>query len=150
VKDPGFETSKARFAPFSDSEGRVSRTTTNPIDGAASLKVRVNQFGRVGLVHNYPFGAGPLADSITATGKLRIDRAKRVLQVCAVAYFFADPEPQQTCQPVSVDGHQVQTVSVTQPTHGRRLDRAFFELELDDSGRIKATLDDAHLYVAAR
>jgi hypothetical protein len=34
-------------------------------------------------------------------------------------------------------------VFITQPAFDRRLDRAFFQLELDDSG----TIDDAHLYV---
>jgi hypothetical protein len=152
VSDAGFETSTARFAPFSRSEGSVARTTTNPIAGAASLKVHVNQFGRVGLVHDYPFGGGPVADSVTVAGKVRIDGASagRRLQVCAVAYFFLDPELQQTCRSLSISGHAVQTVFVTQPAFDRQLDRAFFQLELADSGSVDATLDDAHLYVVCQ
>jgi hypothetical protein len=152
VSDSGFETSTAKFAPFSRSEGSVSRTTTNPIAGAASLKAHVNQFGRVGLVHTYPFAGGPIADSVTVAGKVRIDGAApgRVLQVCAVAYFFLDPEPQQSCRNLAVSGHAVQTVFVTLPAFDRQLDRAFFQLKLDNSGSIDATVDDAHLYVVGQ
>ncbi|WP_028065475.1 hypothetical protein [Solirubrobacter soli] len=152
VSDSGFESSTARFAPFSRSEGSVARTTTIPIAGTASLKAHVNQFGRVGLVHNYPFGGGPIADSVTVAGKIRIDAASpgRVLGVCAVAYFFLDPQPQQSCRSLSVSGHSVQTVFVTQPASNRQLDRAFFEIKLDDSGTIDATVDDAHLYVVGK
>jgi outer membrane biosynthesis protein TonB len=152
VSDTGFETSTAGFAPFSRSEGTVSRTTTNPIAGKASLKVHVNAFGRVGLVHNYPFAAGPIADSVTVAGKLRVDGASagRVLQVCAVAYFFLDQEPQQTCRDLSVSGHAVQTVFITQPAFDRQLDRAFFQLDLGNSGTVDATVDDAHLYVVGK
>jgi hypothetical protein len=49
-----------------------------------------------------------------------------------------------------VSGHAVQTVFITQPAFGRQLDRAFFELQLDNSGTIDATVDDAHLYVVGR
>jgi hypothetical protein len=152
VSDSGFETSTARFAPFSRSEGSVARTTTNPIAGTASLKVHVNAFGRVGLVHNYPFAGGPIADSVTVAGKIRVDQASpgRVLQVCAVAYFFLDQEPQQTCRNLAVSGHAIQTVFVTQPASDRQLDRAFVQLKLDDSGTVDATVDDAHLYVVGR
>ncbi len=152
VSDPGFETSTARFAAFSRSEGTVARTTTKAIAGAASLKVHVSPYGRVGLVHNYPYAGGPIADSVTVAGRIRIDGASpgRVLQVCAVAYFFLDPEPQQSCRDLSVSGHAVQTVFVAQPAFGRPLDRAFFQFELDDSGTIDATVDDAHLYVVGR
>jgi hypothetical protein len=152
VSDNGFEASTAKFAPFSRSEGSVARTTTKPIAGAASLKVHVNQFGRVGLTHNYPFAGGPIADSVTVAGKIRVDGASpgRVLQVCAVAYFLLDPEPQQSCRNLSVSGHAVQTVFVMQPAFDRQLDRAFFQIKLDDSGTIDATVDDAHLYVVGR
>jgi hypothetical protein len=114
--------------------------------------VHVNAFGRVGLVHNYPFGSGPVGDSVTVATKIRIDAASpgRVLQACAVAYFLLDPEPQESCRTLSVSGHAVQTVFVTQPAFDRQLDRAFFELELDDSGTVDATVDDAHLYVVGR
>jgi hypothetical protein len=149
VSDNGFETSTSNFAAFSRSEGSVARTTTNPIAGKASLKVHVNAFGRVGLVHNYPWDGGPIGDSVTVAGKIRIDGASagRVLQVCAIAYFFLDQEPQQTCRDLSASGHAVQTVFITQPAFGRQLDRAFFQLHLDNSGSIDATVDDAHLYV---
>ena len=73
-----------------------------------------------------------------------------MLQVCAVAYFFLDPEPQQACRNLSVSGHAVQTVFVGQPAFDRRLDRVFFQIKLDDSGTIDATVDDAHLYVVGR
>ena len=73
-----------------------------------------------------------------------------MLQVCAIAYFFLDQEPQQTCRNLSVSGHAVQTVFITQPALDRRLDRAFFQLDLDDSGTVDATVDDAHLYVVGR
>ncbi len=117
VSDPGFETSAAKFAAFSRSEGSVARTTTNPIAGKASLKVHVNAFGRVGLVHNYPWDGGPIGDSVTVAGKIRIDGASagRVLQVCAIAYFFLDQEPQQTCRDLSVSGPRSRPCSSPNP-----------------------------------
>jgi hypothetical protein len=152
VSDNGFETSKAKFAAFSRSEGSVSRSTVDPIAGVASLKVHNTPWGRVGLVHNYPYDGGPIADSVTVAGKIRIDRAPpgRELQVCAIAYYFLDQEPEQTCRDLSVNDHRVQTVFITQPAHGRQLDRAFFQLKLDDFGTIDATVDDAHLYVVGQ
>ncbi len=152
VTDNGFETSKAGFAAFSRSEGRVSRSTDNPIAGVASLKVRNNAWGRVGLVHNYPYDGGPIADSVTVAGKIRIDHAPpgRVLEVCAIAYYFLDQEPKQTCHDLAVNDHQVQSVFITHPTHGRKLSRAFFQLKLDDYGTIEATVDDAHVYVVGK
>ena len=152
VTDNGFEASTAKFAAFSRSEGSVSRTTVNPIAGAASLKAHVNQYGRVGLVHNYPYDGGPIADSVTVAAKIRIDGASpgRVLQVCSIEYFFLDQEPQQTCRDLSVNDHQVQTVFITQPAFGRQLGRAFLQLKLDDSGKVDATVDDAHLYVVGK
>jgi hypothetical protein len=152
VSDSGFETSTAKFAAFSRSEGSVSRTTTDPIAGAASLKVHVNEYGRVGLVHNYPYDGGPIADSVTVAAKIRIDSipAGRVLQVCSIAYFFLDQEPQQTCQDLSVKGHQTQTVFITQPGHGRQLDRAFFQLKLEEGTKADATVDNTHLYVVGK
>jgi hypothetical protein len=152
ITDHGFETSKAKFTAFSKSEGRVSRTTDDPIAGAASLKVRNNAWGRVGLVHNYPYDGGPIADSVTVAGRIRIDRAPpgRVLEVCAIAYYFLDQEPEQTCRDLAVNGHQVQSVFITHATHGRKLSRAFFQLKLDDYGTVDATVDDADLYVVGK
>src|SRR4051812_38300790 len=152
VSDNGFETSKAGFAAFSRSEGRVSRSTDDPIAGVASLKVRNNAWGRVGLVHNYPWDGGPIGDSVTVAGRIRIDHAPPggVLEVCAIAYYFLDQEPEQTCRDVSVNDHQVQSVFITQPAHGRQLSRAFFQLKLDDYGTIDATVDGAHLYVVGK
>src|SRR5688572_511433 len=53
------------FAPAYPQDGAVSRTTTNPISGSASLKVDLNAYGRVSFWKDYPWDGGPLADSVT-------------------------------------------------------------------------------------
>jgi hypothetical protein len=152
VTDSGFESSTAKFAAFSRSEGSVSRSMAEPIAGSWSLAAHLNAYGRVGLVHNYPYDGGPIADSVTVAARIRVDSITRgrALQVCSIAYFFLDQEPQQTCRNLSVSGHAVQTVSITQPAFDRQLDRAFLQLKLDDSGKADVSVDAAHLYVVGK
>src|SRR5215470_15975980 len=73
ITDNGFETSTQRFAPFYPADGSVSRSTVSPISGAASLRVHVNAYGRVGLVQQYGYGSGPIADSVSVAAKVRVD-----------------------------------------------------------------------------
>ena len=61
-------------------------------------------------MQQYPYGGGPIADSVTVAGSVRID-AGRQLQVCSIAYFFDDSTPRSTCKNLS--GGQVQSVSLT-------------------------------------
>src|SRR6201986_2843351 len=75
ITDNGFETSNPGFAPFYPADGSVSRDATNPISGASSLHVTVNAYGRVGLTHQYTYGKGPIADSVTSAAKVRVDSA---------------------------------------------------------------------------
>ena len=144
ITDHGFETSKEGFAPFYRVDGRVLRSTDNPISGASSLRVHVNAYGRVGLVQQYPYGGGPIADSVTVAGKVRVDSAQQ-LQVCSIAYFFLDPEPATKCEDVTTS----EDVFVTLPTNGRKLSRVFFQVSTPDDP-VNATLDDAHLYIVEK
>ena len=58
----------------------------------------------------------------------------------AVVYVTSDPEPRTLCQNIPVDPSHVADVYVSQPLAGARLDRAYFQLKLDDSGTLDATL----------
>jgi hypothetical protein len=144
ITDHGFETSKQGFAPFYRVDGRVLRSSRNPIAGAWSLRIQLNDYGRAGKIHTYGYDDGPIADSVTVAGKVRIDRGSFV-QVCSIAYFFLDPEPSSKCRNVRHGA----SVFLRLPAHNRKLARVFFQLSTPDDP-VTATLDDAHLYVVAR
>jgi hypothetical protein len=150
IDDNGFETSDAGFGPFGPLDGTVTRTTTDPIAGGASLHIALNAFGRAGLVHNYGFGSGPFADSVTVSAKVRVETADttaRRLQVCSIAYLLNDQVPLTACESFAVDPTAIQDVDVSLPTQGRQLDRVLFQFSLNDNGTLAATIDDAHAVV---
>jgi hypothetical protein len=150
ISDNGFESSVDAFEPNEASDGTVSTTTTNPIDGQQSMKVTVNSYGRVGLFHDYPYAAGPTADSVTVKAKVRVDSATTSgaqLKVCAIAYQQSASDPISTCQSYSVDAQHPADVFLSLNTGQQQLARAFFQFSLENSGSIDATVDDAHLYV---
>ena len=144
IGDHGFETAKEGFAPFYRVDGRVFRSTDDPIAGASSLRVNLNDYGRAGKVHTYGYDDGPLADSVSVAGKVRVDSGDFV-QVCAIAYFFLDPEPSTKCE----DVRNRANVFVLLPANGRKLARVFFQVSTPDDP-VKATLDDAQLYVVEK
>jgi hypothetical protein len=147
ITDNGFESSTAGFEASSVLDGSVSLDTAHPIAGAQSLHVSLNAFGRASFTHQYGFGSGPVADSVSVSAKVRVD-AGRALSVCAIAYLFNDQEPRTSCQVVPVDPDHVVNASATVPVHGARLDRVLFQLKLDGDGTVDATIDDAHATVA--
>jgi hypothetical protein len=144
IHDHGFETSKEGFAPFYRVDGRVLRSADNPLSGAWSLWVNLNDYGRSGKIASWGYDGGPPADSVSVAGKVRVDRGDFV-QVCSIAYFFLDPEPATKC----VDVRGTKAVFVRLPTGGRKLSRAFFQVSTPDDP-VNATLDDAHLYVVEK
>ena len=144
ISDHGFETSKEGFAPFYRVDGRVLRSSDNPISGASSLRVNLNDYGRSGKLVSWGYDGGPLADSVTVAGKVRVDHGPLV-QVCSIAYFFLDPEPATKCEDVTAG----EDVFVTLPTDGRKLSRVFFQVSTPDDP-VNATLDDAHLYIVEK
>jgi hypothetical protein len=148
ITDNGFESSTAGFEASSVLDGSVGLTTDNPIAGAQSLRVALNAFGRASFTHQYGFGGGPLADSVSVSAKVRVDAGTDVLQVCAIAYAFLDQEPHQSCQGVAA-GAGVVDASATVPMDGLRLDRVIFQLRLDTGGTVDATVDDAHAFVVS-
>ncbi len=152
IGDHGFETSTGGFEASSVLDGSVSLSSTNPIEGAQSLHVSLNSFGRASFTHQYGFGGGPLADSVSVAAKVRVDAgtpAGRALQACAIAYVTIDQEPRTLCQAIPVDPDHVVDASVTVPMQGLRLDRVIFQFRLDSSGTVDATVDDAHAYVVS-
>jgi hypothetical protein len=144
ISDHGFETSKEGFAPFYRVDGKVLRSADNPLSGAWSLRVNLNDYGRSGKIASWGYDGGPLADSVTVAGKVRVDRGDFV-QVCSIAYFFLDPEPATKCE----DVRGTRDVFVRLPTDGRKVSRAFFQISTPDDP-VNATLDDAHLYVVEK
>lgn len=136
------------FGAFSENDGTVASTETNPIAGAKSLAVEVSSFGRVGCVHDYPFGGGPIDKAVTIEGTVRVDAPATGdgLKVCAVAYFANDPDPDKACEALSLADHSPAEVSVGLSVEDRRLQRAFFQVEAGNTA-VEATLDDVHLYV---
>ena len=152
IGDHGFETSTAGFEASSVLDGSVSLSSANPIEGAQSLHVALNSFGRASFTHQYGFGGGPLADSVSVAAKVRVDAgtpAGRVLQACAIAYVTIDQEPRTACQAIPVDPDHVVDASATVPLQGLRLDRVIFQFRLDSDGTVEATVDDAHAYVVS-
>jgi len=147
VGDPGFEASTAGFESSSPLDGNVSLTTSNPIEGASSLHVALNAFGRASFTHQYGFGSGPTAGSVTAAAKLRVE-AGGPLRVCAIAYVTIDQERREACQ--SFPAGPVVAASVTVPLNGLQLDRVLFQVRLETGGTVEATLDDAHAFVSRR
>jgi hypothetical protein len=144
ISDHRFETSKEGFAPFYRVDGRVLRSADAPLSGAWSLRVNLNDYGRSGKIASWGYDGGPLADSVTVAGKVRVDRGEFV-QVCSIAYFFLDREPATKCEDVRGSAN----VFVRLPTGARKLSRAFFQVSTPDDP-VKATLDDAHLYVVEK
>ncbi len=138
------------FAAISQSDGSVARTTTAPITGSGSLKVTVNSFGRVIHYYAYGYGSGPVASSVTLTGKLRVDSTTisgRQLTACAVAYFMDGPDPEQYCQNFPVDDQTVVDINIALDTNNRQLNYIFPQFKLNDTGTIEATVDDVHYLV---
>jgi hypothetical protein len=152
VTNNGFESSSTApgFAAVSTSDGSVAHTTTNPIAGTGSLKITVNSYGRVVRWHQYGYGSGPFARSVTMTAKLRVDSstiAGRQLQACAIVYFQDSQNPSKVCQNFPVDPNNVASVCLNLDTNDRQLLYAFPQFKLDNTGTIEATVDDVHYYV---
>jgi hypothetical protein len=151
IANNGFEEAEnptACFEPFSETQGTVASTETNPIAGAKSLAVTVSSFGKVACIHDYDFEAGPVARAVTVGGEVRVDApaSGEGLQVCAIVYFENDPEPVSECESRPLANHGVAEVSVSVDTEERRIQRAFFQLQAGAT-EVDATLDEAHLYV---
>jgi hypothetical protein len=151
ISDNGFESGIDAFEANSTGDGTVATSGTNALDGAQSMKVTVNSYGRVGLFHDYPYAAGPVADSVTVKAKIRVDGTTASggqLKVCAIAYQQNASDPISTCQSYPVPSPQhVVDVFLTLNTGQQQLARAFFQFGFENSGSINATVDDAHLYV---
>jgi hypothetical protein len=122
----------------------VTRSADNPLSGAWSLRVNLKGYGRSGKLASWGYDGGPLADSVTVAGEVRVDKGDFV-QVCSIAYFFLDPEPATKCE----DVRGTRDVFVRLATGGRKLSRAFFQVSTPDDP-VSATLDDAHLYVVEK
>ena len=151
ISNNGFEEAEdptACFEPFSGNDGTVASTATNQLAGAKSLAVTVSPFGRVGCIHDYPFGAGPIGEAVTVQSKVRVDSPTNGegLEVCAIVYFDNDPQPDEQCRTLPLSDHGVADVLLSLDTEGKRLQRVFFQLQAGAT-RVDATLDEAHLFV---
>jgi hypothetical protein len=152
IGNNGFEDPNAAlgFSAISSSDGSVAQTTVNPITGTGSLEVTVNSFGRVIHYHQYGYGSGPRASSVTLTAKLRVDSTTipgRQLTACAVAYFLDSQVPSSYCRNYPVDDDTVVDVRLALDTNDRQLNYIFPQFALNDTGTIEATVDDVHYHV---
>jgi hypothetical protein len=153
IADPGFETSLGGFEPNSSSDGSVAHETAKPIAGAKSLRVSMNRWGRIWHYHDYPWEAGPYADSLTAKAKLRVESgssSSKKLQVCSIAYIQGDANPKSKCQDYSIAATSVVDAYLSLPLAGAQLDRVLFQFKLDDDGNVSAVVEDAHFYVVQK
>jgi hypothetical protein len=151
ISDNGFEDPAQPtgcFEPFNVNDGAVAGDAGAPIAGANSLSVSVSRFGRVGCIHEYPFGAGPIGEAVTVQSRVRIDAPAtgEGLKVCVVFYFANDPADHKACRTLPLSDHSVADVEVSLGAEGKRLQRVFFQLEAGSTA-VEATLDEAHLYV---
>ena len=138
------------FEPVSSSDGAVAHTTSDPVIGAGSMKITVNSYGRITAFHQYGYGSGPFAHSVTLAARVRVDSSTipgRQLTACAIAYFLSSSEPSSVCQSFPVDASNVADVYLSLDTHDQQLNYVFPQFGLNDSGTIEATVDQAHYYV---
>jgi len=147
-----FEDSEAElgFNAISSNDGSVAHTAVDPILGDGSLKVTVNSYGRVIGYHQYGYGSGPFAHSLTFSAMLRVDSSTvpgRELTACAIAYFLDSQEPSEICQSFPVDADNFVDVYLTLDTEDRQLNYVFPQFKLNDTGTIEATVDEVHYYV---
>jgi hypothetical protein len=152
ITNQEFENSEADlgFQAISSNDGSVAHSTTDPILGAGSLKIDVNSYGRVIAYHQYGYGSGPYARSLTLSAMLRVDSSTvpgRELKACAIAYFMDSQEPSEICQSFPVDAENFVDVYLTLDTEDRQLNYVFPQFKLDDTGTIEATVDEVHYYV---
>jgi hypothetical protein len=152
ISNNGFENSATPlgFEPFSAGDGSVAHTTVNPIAGTGSLAITVNGYGRIGAWHQYGYGSGPFARSVTLSAKLRVDSSTvpgRELTACAIAYFLDSSEPASLCRSFPVDAAHVVDVHLALDTNSRQLNYLFPQFALNDSGTIQGTVDDVHYFV---
>ncbi|MDD2770555.1 MAG: hypothetical protein PHT19_17705, partial [Methylococcus sp.] len=113
------------------------------------LRADINAWGRIAASHDYPYGSGPLGDSVTVKAKIRVDGASPAnggVEVCSIAYLEADSNPRSACQEFPVS-QNIADVFLTLDTGRQQLDRVFFQLKRADSGTATVTVDATHLYV---
>ncbi|HEV7766286.1 MAG TPA: hypothetical protein VGQ76_14880 [Thermoanaerobaculia bacterium] len=152
IVNNGFEDSEddLAFEPESVLDGTVAHTDVNPIIGNGSMNITVNSYGRISAWLPYGYGAGPFADSVTLSAKLRVDSSTisgRELTACTIVYFFDDPERDLICDSFPVNEDDVVNVYLSLDTDGRQLQYILPQFTLDDSGTIEATVDSVHFYV---
>ncbi len=139
VPDPGFETSTSGFWA-QDSTSSVTRSTTSPIDGTASLAVAINGYGNhVWFMTPYT-GAG---SSLAVAGKVRANSASAsTLSFCAAAYY-ADGTFVEKCATASQTVGAVGIVSATLTLDATRaLAKVCILLMQEGSAGIQYSLDD--------
>ena len=139
--------------PGRSADGSVAGSATDPIEGAASLAMEVNAFGRVGFYYEYGWEQGPLADSVTSRTKLRIDSTTggaNDLELCTIVYFVGAGDPSQKCEALVLTNHSVVEPFLTFEAAGKRIQRAYLQFELRSSGSVNLTLDDSHLFVVRK
>lgn len=137
------------FEPVSDVEDTVAYTNVDPLDGTGSMKITVNDYGRLSGWHQYGWGSGPNASSVVFSAKLRVDSTTDPdvkLTVCAIAYFIDSQEPSTFCKQYPAD-QQVVDVRLALDTNNRQLNYLFPQFSLDNSGTVEAKVDDVHYEV---
>jgi len=151
LQNHDFENPEAalEFEPVSEVEGTVAYTNVNPIDGTGSMKITVNDYGRLTGWYQYGYGSGPNASSVVFSAKVRVDSTTDPdvkLTVCAIAYFMDSQEPSSVCKQFAAD-QQVVDVRLALDTNDRQLNYLFPQFSLDNSGTVEATVDDVHYEV---
>jgi hypothetical protein len=137
------------FEPGTEAEGTVAYTNVNPVDGTGSMKIIVNDYGRLTGWYQYGWASGPNASSVVFSAKLRVDSTTDPdvkLTACAIAYFIDSQEPSQVCRQFPAD-QQVVDVRLALDTNDRQLNYLFPQFSLDNSGTVEATVDDVHYEV---
>ena len=147
--DPGFETSQNGFENAYD-ESTTELVTDRPIEGQASLSANLPAWSDILLPVQYPWMAGPFANSVTAEASIRVDERlpDTMLQLCAVAYWVVNSGEVREENCVEIDGQEgkVEDVSVQLDVDPEiRLGRIYFWLSSIGNGEANLSIDDAHL-----
>lgn len=144
----GFESTTAGFE-VTGTSSTVSRSTTSPLSGTASLRAHLAGWGNtLFALRDFDWNSGTTGTALRLRAKLRVDAgpAGAPLVICPMAYYQDSSTAVRTCQNVDAGTRTLQSLDLTTPLDGtRQLDRVYFWVKLEGNGPVDLTLDDASL-----
>ena len=153
VLDPSFESGKYNFESYYN-KPKLSLNTNNPISGSKSLNIVFNDWSSAVLAIAYPWRAGPRANLLSATTKLRINSATKdkTIELCITAYTVDrniendEEKKQEACESVKTDKVGIIELSPSMSLdNSRNLNRLYFWINFSHVASADISIDDSHL-----